>query len=56
MVGMLNTRLRQVPAWLIYAGGLAYAGWLFWLGLTGGLGAEPIQALERAYGLSLIHI
>ena len=56
MVGMLNTRLRQVPAWLIYAGGLAYAGWLFWLGLTGGLGAEPIQALERAYGRAALYL
>jgi sulfoxide reductase heme-binding subunit YedZ len=25
--------------------------WLFWLGLSGGLGAEPIKALEHRYGL-----
>jgi sulfoxide reductase heme-binding subunit YedZ len=46
----INGALRRVPAWLIYALGAAWAGWLFWLGLTGGLGPEPINALERAYG------
>jgi sulfoxide reductase heme-binding subunit YedZ len=30
--------------------GGAWAVWLFWLGVTGGLGAEPINALEREYG------
>jgi sulfoxide reductase heme-binding subunit YedZ len=46
----VNGGLRRVPAWPIYLLGCAYAGWLFWLGLTGGLGPEPINALERAYG------
>jgi len=50
MIDTLNTLVRRVPAWLIYIAGAAYAAWLFYLGLTGGLGVEPINALERAYG------
>lgn len=46
----INTTLRRIPAWPIYLIGAAWAGWLFWLGLTGGLGVEPINALEREYG------
>ena len=30
--------------------GAAYIVWLFWLGATGGLGAEPINALQRELG------
>lgn len=46
----LNSALRRVPSWLIYICGLAPAVWLFWQGLTGGLGVEPIKALEHRYG------
>jgi sulfoxide reductase heme-binding subunit YedZ len=50
MMTSLNTMLRKLPAWLIYLVSALWAGWMFWLGLTGGLGVEPINALERAYG------
>ena len=50
MTASLNTVLRKVPAWLIYVASAAWAAWLFYLGLTGGLGVEPINALEREYG------
>lgn len=46
----VNKVTRAVPAWPLYVVGAAWAGWLFYLGLTGGLGAEPINALEREYG------
>jgi len=46
----VNKATRAVPAWPLYLVGAAWAGWLFYLGLTGGLGAEPINALEREYG------
>jgi sulfoxide reductase heme-binding subunit YedZ len=46
----LNTALRRVPSWLVYLCGLAPAVWLFWQGLTGALGVEPIEALEHRYG------
>ena len=51
MVDRLNKYMRKVPAWLIYVGATAYMAWLFFLGVTGGLGPEPINALEREYGL-----
>ena len=50
MVNTLNGWLRKVPAWIIYVLGSAWAAWLFYQALTGGLGAEPINALERRYG------
>ena len=50
MTDALNGALRRVPPWTIYLAGLGWAAWLFWLGLTGGLGVEPIDALERRYG------
>lgn len=46
----INNTVRRVPGWAHYILGAAYAGWLFYLGLTGGLGVEPIEALEHAYG------
>ncbi len=46
----INQRLRKVPAWPIYLIGLAYAAWLVWRGLTGGLGVDPVKGLEWAVG------
>ncbi|MEL7380461.1 MAG: protein-methionine-sulfoxide reductase heme-binding subunit MsrQ [Pseudomonadota bacterium] len=46
----INRGSAKLPSWLIYAGALAYALWLFYLGLTGGLGIEPIEVLEHRYG------
>lgn len=51
MINKLNGWIRKMPAWAIYAAGTTWGAWLFYLGLTGGLGPEPINALERAYGL-----
>jgi len=50
LAGRVNGMLRVLPPGVIYLGALLWAGWLFWLGLTGGLGVEPVNALERAYG------
>lgn len=46
----LNQTLRRLPVWLIYTVGMLPAPWLFSLGLTGGLGVEPIKALEHELG------
>lgn len=46
----LNQILRRVPVWAIYIAGLVPAPWLFYQGMTGGLGVEPIEALEHEYG------
>ena len=46
----INGALRTVPAWTIYIVCAVWTAWLFYLALTGGLGVEPINALEREYG------
>lgn len=45
-----NGALRRLPVGLVYAAGAVPAVWLFWLGLTGGLGPDPVKALEHRYG------
>lgn len=50
MKNTLNTWARKLPSWPIYVLGAAWAGWMFWQGLNGQLGPEPINALEREYG------
>jgi sulfoxide reductase heme-binding subunit YedZ len=45
-----------VPPWTLYIIGAAWGAWLFWLGLTGGLGAEPITELEHRYGELAINL
>lgn len=46
----INRATRRIPAWPLYIISAAWIGWLFWQALTGALGVEPINALERAYG------
>ena len=46
----INGALRKVPAWTVYIVCAIWTVWMFYLGLTGGLGVEPINALEREYG------
>lgn len=46
----VNQTLRRIPVWSIYLLGLLPLPWLFYLGLTGGLGPEPVKALEHEYG------
>ncbi len=50
VVDRVNAAARRVPTWSLYIVGAAWVGWLFWLGLSGQLGAEPINRLEREYG------
>lgn len=50
MQDRINGLARRVPVWAVWLLGLAPAVWTFYLGLTGGLGAEPIKALERELG------
>ncbi|KIC38218.1 sulfite oxidase [Ruegeria sp. ANG-R] len=46
----LNQILRRIPVWAVYVLGALPAPWLFYLGVTGGLGVEPIEALEHEFG------
>lgn len=50
MVATTNAGLRRVPPWVLYVAGTGWGAWLFYLALTGGLGVEPIEALEHRYG------
>ena len=50
MVSQLNNLFRKLPTWMVYLLGALPAPWLFYQGLTGGLGVEPIKALEHEYG------
>lgn len=50
MVGAVNTGLRRVPPWALYILLILPAPWLLYLGATGGLGVEPIKALEHRLG------
>lgn len=50
LVDGLNRAARRVPTWVVYLALALPAPWFFWQGLTGGLGIEPIKALEHEYG------
>lgn len=52
----VNTAARRIPIWLVYIVGLLPAPWFLYLGLTGGLGAEPIKALEHELGLLALQL
>ena len=47
----INRAARRVPAWPIYLIGAALPVWLFWEGTTGGLGIDPVKAIEQRLGL-----
>ena len=46
----INHALRRVPAGVLYILCTLPAVWLFYAGVTGGLGVEPIKALEHELG------
>lgn len=45
-----HTAVRKIPIGPLYIVGAAPAFWFLWLGMTGGLGVEPIKALEHELG------
>ncbi len=50
MINTLNTLVRKVPNWLLYLVGATYPAWLLYAGFTGGLGVDPVKAMEHALG------
>lgn len=46
----INGAARRVPVWAVWIAGLAPAPWLFWQAASGGLGVEPVEALEHRLG------
>jgi len=47
----INTGLKRVPAWPLYIVGPLPVIWLYYLGLTNQLGADPVKAIEQQLGL-----
>jgi sulfoxide reductase heme-binding subunit YedZ len=47
----INGALRRLPIWPIYVVGALPPVWYFYLGLTGGLGVEPIKEFEHRLGI-----
>ena len=52
----VNNTIRKIPSWTIYVASFLYVVWLFYLGMTGGLGPEPINALERELGITALQV
>lgn len=50
VVDRINAVARRVPVWSVWLVLLVPGVWSVLLGLTGGLGAEPIKALEHELG------
>ena len=50
MVDTINTTLRKLPAWVLYILLTLPIPYLFYSAATGGMGVEPINALEREMG------
>jgi sulfoxide reductase heme-binding subunit YedZ len=56
MVDRLNGALRKFPVGGAYAGLALFAPWYLYQALTGGLGVEPIKALEHALGMVALQL
>lgn len=50
LVDRLNVLARRIPTWVLYITYLLPVPWLLYLAQTGGLGREPIKALEHELG------
>jgi methionine sulfoxide reductase heme-binding subunit len=48
----VNAFARRVPTWVVYCLGLVPLGFLVWGAVFGGLGPDPVKAIERGLGES----
>ncbi|MES2813717.1 MAG: protein-methionine-sulfoxide reductase heme-binding subunit MsrQ [Pseudomonadota bacterium] len=46
----LNAQARRIPTWVVYVLGLVPLGILVWGAIFGGLGPDPVKAIERGLG------
>ncbi|MGR3571281.1 protein-methionine-sulfoxide reductase heme-binding subunit MsrQ [Brevirhabdus sp.] len=46
----INGGLRRIPAWPLYLIALLPPVWLYYQGLTGQLGVDPVKSIERELG------
>ncbi len=49
-VDQLNRLIRRLPTWVVYLLGALPLPYLFYQGLTGALGVDPVKAIEHRYG------
>jgi methionine sulfoxide reductase heme-binding subunit len=47
----MNALARRVPTWVVYTFGLVPLAFLVWGAFFGGLGPDPVKAIERGLGL-----
>jgi methionine sulfoxide reductase heme-binding subunit len=47
----INALARRVPTWVVYLLGLVPLGLLVWGAVFGGIGPDPVKAIERGLGL-----
>ena len=50
VIDHVNATARRLPTWVVYIVCALPAPWLLYLGVTGGLGVEPIKELEHRLG------
>lgn len=55
MRAAVNGRLRQVPVWALWLGGLVPLALLMWDAVTGGLGIDPIRDIEHRLGRTALY-
>ena len=51
LIERINTGLKRVPALSLYIAGPVPLFWLYYLGLTNQLGADPVKVIEHRLGL-----
>jgi sulfoxide reductase heme-binding subunit YedZ len=51
VVDRINSALRHVPPWVLYILAPVPVLWIYWLGITGGLGIDPAKRIEHELGL-----
>lgn len=50
VIDQINGAARRIPTCVVYSVCLLPAPWLLYLGLTGGLGADPVKTMEHELG------
>nr|WP_269649025.1 protein-methionine-sulfoxide reductase heme-binding subunit MsrQ [Thiosulfatihalobacter marinus] len=52
----MNQSLRSLPPWMLYVVAAIYPVWLFYSGVTGGLGVDPVKAMEQDMGRKALQL
>lgn len=46
----VNGALRKLPTWPLYIGAALFPAWLFYQGVSGALGVDPVKVMEHEMG------